>query len=143
MKFFRLAFVLTLLGMLTASCDTYQPSQLCGAQTEPDHRLFSDYFSELQLVNLSSKDTNGEDQRIGRVFEVPASLSLNGTLIKAGDIRLCIFGAKIRGEVVFDETFSITGGTQLFELGKFEEGPYIIRVYADGKLVENISFVIE
>jgi hypothetical protein len=143
MKFFRLVFLFTLFGWLITSCDTYQPSQLCGLETEPDHTLFGEYFSQILLVNQTSSKSPNETQQVGRVFEDPASLVLDTALINDAQVRLCVFAAKIKGEVVFDETFAISAGSQSFNLGEFEEGPYIIRVYADSKLVENISFLIE
>jgi len=97
----------------------------------------------MQLANEQGEESSGGTKQIGRVFEAPASLTLESTLVKASQVRLCIFGAKIRGEVVFDETYSLIVGDQSFDLGYFEEGPFVIRVYADGKLVENISFLME
>lgn len=142
MKFFRLAFVIVL-GFLIAGCDIYQPSSLCGEETEADHAAFSQYFSDMQLVNSPGSDSENTNPQVGRVFVSPVSLVLESTLLQESEVRLCIFGAKMRGEVVFDETFTMGSGTQSFKLGEFQEGPFIIRVYANGKLVENISFIIQ
>ena len=143
MKFLRLAILLILLGLAISSCDTYQPSQLCGLETDPDHTLFEEYFSKLLLVNQTNSKPGGEAQQAGRVFVEPASLVLDTALINDAQVRLCVFGAKIKGEVVFDESYVLSAGSQSFSLGEFKEGPYIIRVYADSKLVENISFLVE
>jgi hypothetical protein len=58
------------------------------------------------------------------------------------ELRLCIFEARRSGQIRFDDVYSISAGQQDIDLGRFEEGPHIIRVYADGELVENISFMV-
>lgn len=140
---FRQIIIFVLFGSLITSCDTFAPSKLCGEDTEADHTAFNRFFSELQLIDLAITTPGDEQEQVGRVFKNPASLTIKGTLINESEIRLCIFGAKRNGEVVFDEFFVLSSGEQSISLGEFEEGPYIIRVYADGKLVENLSFLIQ
>lgn len=139
----RLILPILFMGLFTSSCDTFAPSQLCGDTTEADHETFGQYFSEIHLMTISSSESNDDQPQIGRVFKHPAILAINGSLIKDSNIRFCIFGAKRNGEVVFDKSFSLNSGDISIEIGEFTKGPYMIRVYADGVLIENISFLIQ
>ncbi len=143
MKKFVLLATLIFLGIFVTSCDTYAPSQLCGEETEADHEVFTQYFSVIQLFDITDSHTKNNQLQAGRVFEEPATLAIFGSLIKDSEVRLCVFGASFRGEVVFDEVFNFSAGDQSIDLGKYGKGPYIIRIYADGILVENISFIIQ
>ena len=142
MNYLRL-FLLTLIcATMLSACDTFQPSQLCGDQTEANHQAFDHIFTEMQLVNLDGSNTEEDAEQTGRVFDSPAVLSLSLNSVQDTSLRLCIFGAKRNGEIVFDETLKLAAGQESIRLGEFEKGPYIIRVYADELLVENISFLI-
>ena len=143
MNFLRIALFMLIFGTFVSACDTFQPSQLCGDQTEADHQAFTLIFSELQLVNLDGSLVEDDAEQPGRVFDGPASLSLSLSSEQDTQLRLCIFGAKSNGEIVFDETFTVTAGQESIRLGEFEKGQYIIRVYADELLVENNSFQIK
>ncbi|MBL7163193.1 MAG: hypothetical protein ISS57_11350 [Anaerolineales bacterium] len=143
MKLLRITLLLAISGFSLSACDTFQPSQLCGGETEADHQAFTNTFSEMQLVNQAITGEGENGGQTGRVFEQPVSLIIDLTSLEEVEMRLCIFEAKRNGEIVFDEDFSISAGQESFDLGDFGEGSHIIRVYVDGKLVENISFLIQ
>lgn len=143
MKFLRITLLLVILGGSVCACDTFQRSQLCGAETEADHQAFTNTFTEMQLVNQASASEGENGGQIGRVFEQPVSLTIDLNSLEEVELRLCIFETKRKGEIVFDESFSLSTGQESLDLGEFGEGSHIIRVYVDGKLVENISFLIQ
>ena len=142
MKPLRITILFALLGVVLSACDTFQPSQLCGEQTEANHQVFLNTFSEMQLVNQVDKSGGQNVEQTGRVFTPPISLAINLVSLEKVELRLCIFEARRNGKVVFDEVFSINLGETRIDLGDFGEGPHIIRVYVGGNLVENISFLI-
>ncbi len=142
MKLLRLVLLTLILGGALSACDTFQPSQLCGEETEADHQAFTQIFSDLQVSALDGSYVEDGNEQVNRVFQGPVSLAINMVSLKETELRLCIFGAKRNGAVVFDESFSLAAGQESIRLGEYSKGPYIIRVYADGKLVENISFLI-
>ncbi|MBC8508001.1 MAG: hypothetical protein ISR58_21865 [Anaerolineales bacterium] len=143
MKALRTALFMLICATLVPACDTFQPSQLCGDQTEADYQSFVKIFSEMQLVNLDGSYAEDGAEQTGRVFDGPTSLALSLYNEQDTQLRLCIFGTKRNGEIVFDETFTVDAGQESIRLGEFEKGQYIIRVYADELLVENISFMIK
>ncbi len=142
MKLTRYILLLAIFGITLSACDTFQPSKLCGDETEADHQAFVQIFAEMQLVNLDGSYVEEGTENAGRVFETPTSLSLTLNTSQDTNLRLCIFGAKRNREIVFDETFNVSTGAESILLGDFTKGSYIIRVYADDLLVENISFMI-
>ncbi len=142
MKYLRIVLLMLIFGGLLSACDTFQPSQLCGEETEADHQAFTQTFSEMQLVNLDGSYVENNGDQVGRVFESPASLAITLTSRADIELRLCIFGTKRNGEIVFDESFNLAAGQESIRLGEYPKGAYIVRVYADTKLVENISFLV-
>ncbi len=142
MKLLRFVLLALILGGALSACDTFQPSQLCGEETEADHQAFTQFFSDLQVSALDGSYVEDSNEQVNRVFEGPVSLAVNLVSLEETELRLCIFGAKRNGAIVFDELYSLTAGQRSISLGEYSKGPYIIRVYVDGKLVENISFLI-
>jgi len=143
MKYLRIGLLIIICGVFITACDTFQPSQLCGEETEADHQAFTQVFSEIQLVNLDGSYNEENAEQTGRVFYSPVSLSMIITSLEETELRLCIFGAKRNGKVILDESFTVAAGQESIRLGDYTKGPYIIRIYSDGTLVENIPFIVK
>ena len=139
MKFQKLLLIFFLFGLLISGCDIYQPSQVCGEITDPDRQAFTEYIASIQIAH---QDADSSTEQVGRVFPPPAHLSLTVAGHKDGELRLCVFETTRKGSVVYDETLALVVGEQNIPLGEFEDGSYIIRVYVDDTLVENLSFLI-
>lgn len=139
--YFLIPFVLVL-PLLAPACESFQPSQICGVETEPNHELYSQHFEGIQLSEGNHEGDSQNAVQAGRVFEEPTNLVIDVQSRADFRLRLCLFKVTRGEEILFDETFTVSSGEALFELGQFERGTYLIRVYADGALVENIPFQV-
>ena len=128
-------------GLSLSSCTTFTPSTLCGKETTPNHDTYSQYFTSIQLQNTTGDGTDSSPNT-GRIFSSPNELIIEAKSITDVAVRFCVFEVKRGGEILYDQTHLMSGGNQSFSIGGFEPGSYMIRVYADEVLVDNMQFLI-
>jgi hypothetical protein len=135
-----------ILGLLIftclTSCDTFAPLESCGIETTANHDIFQQYFAEIQLKNLAANESEGSEAQASRIFEGANDLVIETRIIENTAVRLCIFKSSGSGKIMYDETIYMATGTSTIAIGAYDPGPYVVRVYADDNLVENIQFMV-
>jgi hypothetical protein len=137
----RIALVILFVGFVLSSCTAFTPSTLCGEETTPNHEAYAQYFTSVQLLNTAEEGSE-QSPNAGRIFDSPNDLIIEAESITNLAVRFCIFEVKRGGEVLYNQTHPISGGNHSFKIGGFEPGSYMIRVYADEILVDNMQFLI-
>jgi hypothetical protein len=131
-----------LIIMILTACSILPPAEDCGGESVPDRDALDVYFSSLQLLGTAPDQSENSGSKAGRIFQSTDELAIIGQSVREGTMRLCIFESKPAGEIVYDQTFNLSTGEETIQLGSFKEGPYVIRVFANGVLVHNFQFLI-
>ncbi len=141
-RFQKLTLFIVLCGLTLTACSILPPAEDCGGESVADRDTLEEFFSRLQLLGSSADQAENNESKVGRIFQPSDELAIQGQSNRDGTLRLCIFESKPAGEIVYDRTFNLSTGEETIQLGSFEEGPYVIRVFANGVLVHNFQFLI-
>ncbi|MGD2157276.1 MAG: hypothetical protein PVG32_10415 [Anaerolineales bacterium] len=142
LKIFPKLLQILLTFLFLSACSILPPAEDCGGGTSPDRDALEEYFADLQLLGRTTDQSENEGPEVGRIFQPTDELAIQAGSNREQTVRLCIFESKPAGEIVFDQTYKLSTGEDVIQLGSFEEGPYVIRVFTNGVLVHNFQFLI-
>jgi hypothetical protein len=79
----------------------------------------------------------------GPTFFPDRPVSVQADVISSVEVQFCVEERRGGGEITFDEVRTMQAGMNIYSLGNFEQGSYVIRVILEGSLIRNLPFVVE
>lgn len=132
-------------SLILAGCGSPTPVT-CGVTStgEPDLARFQTNFNTIVLVSK----TTGQPGQIGpdgaAQFAVDEPVQVRADAKNSGiTIRLCLQKMDANGEIKYDKSVAAEEGVNLFDIGGFQPGTYILRVIERNVLIANLPFNVK
>ncbi|HSB88947.1 MAG TPA: hypothetical protein VLD63_02860 [Anaerolineales bacterium] len=139
----RIASALAATALLASAC-SFGPPPSCGDNIggTADTVVFDQYFNSMALVSHATGQTGPEGDS-GSQFAQGDQLEIQIDAKSAVDVRACIQPTSGGNKIAFDQTQSMSQGPNVFPVGAFDKGTYVIRVIVGDTLVKNFPFATE
>ncbi|HEY70013.1 MAG TPA: hypothetical protein G4O08_05450 [Anaerolineae bacterium] len=138
---FTLIFV-TLFGLGAGACGSISPPESC-SNTGFDEAAFSEYFTEMYLINTATGEPGERDPEQGDRYATDDQIAVRIESLGEVEVRFCIEQRKGGGQIVYDQLHNIAQGESTVALTTFDSDPYVIRVIVNEALVRNLTFFTE
>ncbi|KAF0106783.1 MAG: hypothetical protein FD146_2375 [Anaerolineaceae bacterium] len=144
MKKLPLILPALLLALSILACGSFSPPESCGDEIggTANETLFGENFESMELVSAGDWQPGAQGEN-GVQFAGQEPLLLMFDAKADVDVRACIQNTQGGGQLAFDQTAFFSEGTNVFPVGAFEPGNYVIRVIVDGALVKNFPFEVK
>jgi hypothetical protein len=130
------------MGLAGLACGGLAPPKSCGSGGTADEGAFSQYFESMELVDEVTLTAGPPTDESAVTFDEDAPLIIRASVLSDVILRACVQQRAGGGQIVFDQTATLSAGDGHFPIGAFEPGDYVVRVEAEGVLVRNLTFTI-
>jgi hypothetical protein len=138
---FVMLFVV-LFGLGTGACGAITPPESC-TNTGFDEAAFSEYFTDMHLINASTGESGERDPEQGERYATDDQIAVRIESLDEVEVRFCIEQRKGGGHIVYDQVHTVSQGENTVTLTTFDRDPYVIRVIVNEVLVKNLTFFTE
>ena len=140
---FRRLIILFILTTILLSCGPLSPPESCGAGGTADRGKFNQLFRDMVLVYDPTGELPLMETEGGPHFSENSAVGVQFDSLQALDVRFCVEERRGGGEIIFDDTMSISEGTGRVPIGSFFSGSYVVRIILDEMLLINMPFTVD
>lgn len=132
------------LAITLSACGSFGPPESCGEDLggTADENLFSQYFESMALISQTTGVPGPSGGENGEQYAQGEPLAILVTSKADVALRVCI-QYRGPGQIPFDQTQTLTGGENTFNIGAIDPGVYVVRVIVEDTLVKNFPFMVE